>query len=186
MPLITPVNLYRIIFAQIWKEKVVSQETKQIWCKYFKKQLDSPSPHALSLSSTALRKTHTSYFNFLFCHSTNYIFQIQGPLCYHADQNKTFTKITHKRATTHITNSNCLCLFTLAIFSCHWLKISLALLLSMNFLQLPHKFIQIKFQNKSRFCPSSRLLSLCQHFTLNVNRNNSLAKMEPTKWTESL
>ena len=34
-------------------------------------------------------------------------------------------------------------------FSCHWLKISLALLLSMNFLQLPHKFTQKKFQNKS-------------------------------------
>lgn len=159
----------------------MSQEANQIWCKYFKRQLDSPSPHTFSLSPTALRKIHTSYSNLLFCHSTNYILQIQGPLCYHADQNKTFTKITHKRATTHITNSSCLCLFALAIFSSHWLKISLALLFSINFLQLPPKFTQIKFQNKSRFCPSSRLGSHCQHFTLNINRNSSLAKMEPTK-----
>lgn len=66
-------------------------------------------------------------------------------------------------------------------FRCHWLKITLALLLSMNFLQLLHKFIPTKIQNKSRFCPSSDLLSLCQHFTLNVNRNSSLAKTGANK-----
>lgn len=57
---------------------------------------------------------------------------------------------------------------------------------SHDFLRLPPSSTQINFQNKLHFCPLSRLLSPCQHFTLNVNRNSSLAKTEPTERTESL
>lgn len=184
MSLITPNNLLQ-------NSSLPDLEGK--WChkrpiKFGANTLTSnwiPLLHTCSCLPKPLEKIHTSYFNFLFYHSTNYIFQIQGPLCYQADQNKTFTKITHRRTTTHITNKLALP-FCSCKFSCHWLKISLALLLSMNFLQLPHKFTQKNFQDKSHLCPLPHLLSLCQHFTLNVNRHSSLAKMEPTKWTESL